>query len=176
MWKKLNVYQPWFANIEHIGLEFFPYRNCIKEPSALASIGQGRGGPPIQGDRREFEFVPLLIDQTQFLPLPDSLVDDPITLRKGSSKSYCMEESQGRRDACSPKQRCNSNHSVFVLKRDNGIIVLYADDIIVSSSDAIGIEEVKGYLEKTFHTRDLGPLHYFLGIEVSHSRGEIVLS
>ncbi|RVX05205.1 hypothetical protein CK203_020048 [Vitis vinifera] len=155
MWKKLNVYQPWFANIEHIGLEFFPYRNCIKEPSALASIGQGRGGPPIQGDRREFEFVPLLI---------------------GSSKSYCMEESQGRRDACSPKQRCNSNHSVFVLKRDNGIIVLYADDIIVSSSDAIGIEEVKGYLEKTFHTRDLGPLHYFLGIEVSHSRGEIVLS
>lgn len=35
---------------------------------------------------------------------------------------------------------------------------------------------MKGYLKKAFQTKDLGLLCYSLGIEVVHSRGEIVLT
>lgn len=54
------------------------------------------------------------------------------------------------------------------------VLIVYVNDIIISGSDVIGIEEVKGYLKKAFQTNDL--LHYFLGIKVVDSRGEIVLS
>ncbi|GFY97530.1 hypothetical protein Acr_12g0000710 [Actinidia rufa] len=42
--------------------------------------------------------------------------------------------------------------------------------------DASGIERVKQTLRKAFDTKDLGPLRYFLGIEVARSRRGISLS
>ena len=75
-------------------------------------------------------------------------------------------------------KRCNFDHSVFVLKRETCVVVLivYVGDIIVSSSDVAGIKEVKDYFKNTSRTKDLRLLHYFLGLEVPHGRGEIVLS
>ena len=65
-------------------------------------------------------------------------------------------------------RRCNSNHSLFVLKRETNIVVLivYVNDIIVSSSDAIGVEKVKDYLKRIFQTSDLELSHYFLGLKL----------
>ncbi|RVX20169.1 hypothetical protein CK203_004512 [Vitis vinifera] len=40
----------------------------------------------------------------------------------------------------------------------------------------LGIKEVKDYFKNTSRTKDLRLLHYFLGLEVPHGRGEIVLS
>lgn len=56
------------------------------------------------------------------------------------------------------------------------VLVVYVDDIIVSGSDLNGIEEVQNKLKTHFQTKDLGPLRYFLGIEVARSRKGIVLS
>ena len=49
-------------------------------------------------------------------------------------------------------RRWNFDNSVFVLKRDTGMVVpiIYMDDIIVFGSDVTSIEEVKGYLKKIF--------------------------
>ena len=75
-------------------------------------------------------------------------------------------------------QRSTYVHSVFVCHFSTGIVVLivYVDDIIISGSDSIGIADLKRYLGQHFHTKDLGTLRYFLGIEVAHSSQGLYLS
>ena len=50
------------------------------------------------------------------------------------------------------------------------------DDIIIIGDDAPGITTVKQALGKSFDIKDLGPLRYFLGIEIARSRCGICLS
>ena len=75
-------------------------------------------------------------------------------------------------------QRSTSDHSVFVRHSSNGTIVLivYVDDIIISGSDSTSIADSKTYLSKYFHTKDLGALRYFLGIEVTRSSQGVFFS
>ncbi|GFY96431.1 hypothetical protein Acr_11g0007370 [Actinidia rufa] len=49
-------------------------------------------------------------------------------------------------------------------------------NIIITGDDASGIVQMKCGLRKAFDIKDLGPLHYFLGIEVARSRHGISLS
>jgi histone deacetylase 1/2 len=49
-------------------------------------------------------------------------------------------------------------HSLFVL--------VYVDDIIVASSSQEATDALLHYLQRDFALKDLGDLHYFLGIEV----------
>ncbi|GMP27046.1 hypothetical protein CsSME_00003220 [Camellia sinensis var. sinensis] len=75
-------------------------------------------------------------------------------------------------------RRSTSNHSVFVHHSSIGSIILlvYVDDIIISGSDSTGIVDLKRSLGQHFHTKDMGHLHYFLGIEVARSsRGLFLL-
>jgi hypothetical protein len=75
-------------------------------------------------------------------------------------------------------QRSTFDHSVFDRHSSNGTIVLvvYVDDTIISGSDSTGIADLKTYLSKHFHTKDLGVLRYFLEIEVARSSQSIFLS
>ena len=75
-------------------------------------------------------------------------------------------------------QRSTSDHSVFVRHSSTGTIVLivYVDDIIISGNDSAGIANLKHHLSMQFHTKDLGALRYFLGIEVARSSRGIYLS
>ncbi|KAL0285625.1 UNVERIFIED_CONTAM: hypothetical protein Scaly_2813300 [Sesamum calycinum] len=54
--------------------------------------------------------------------------------------------------------RCQADHSVFVQTTTSGMVVLavYVDDILITGSDLVGIEEAKTYLQKHFVTKDLG--------------------
>ncbi|KAK4386010.1 Retrovirus-related Pol polyprotein from transposon RE2 [Sesamum angolense] len=74
--------------------------------------------------------------------------------------------------------RCQADHSVFVQTTTSGMVVLavYVDDILITGSDLVGIEEAKTYLQKHFVTKDLGRPRYFLGIEIAHSKHGISLS
>ncbi|XP_022856432.1 uncharacterized protein LOC111377539 [Olea europaea var. sylvestris] len=56
------------------------------------------------------------------------------------------------------------------------ILVVYVDDIVITSDDANGIARLKQFLQKHFQTKDLGKLRYFLGIEVVRSWAGINLS
>ena len=64
------------------------------------------------------------------------------------------------------------NHSLYVRKGDAYlvIIVIYVDDLIITSDSDSGITEVKGLLKKKFEMKDLGELRYFL-CQKSHGRG-----
>lgn len=54
--------------------------------------------------------------------------------------------------------------------------VMYVDDIIVMSSDNQAIERLLQELVQILLSKNLGPLHYFLGIEVSISSRELLLT
>ena len=69
-------------------------------------------------------------------------------------------------------QKSKSDHSVFYKNSSYGIILLvvYVDDIVIIGSNFKGILSLKSFLHSQFHTKDLGMLKYFLGVEVMRSR------
>ena len=75
-------------------------------------------------------------------------------------------------------QKSKSDHSVFYWNSSSGIILLvvYVDDIVITRSDSTGISSLKSFLHGQFHTKDLGMLRYFLGVEVMRSKHGIFLS
>ena len=52
----------------------------------------------------------------------------------------------------------------------------YVDDIVITRSNSKGISSLKSFLQSQFHTKDLGMLRYFLGIEVMRSKHGIFLT
>lgn len=60
---------------------------------------------------------------------------------------------------------------LFIRRISRGCIFLliYVDDMIISGNDTTGIKECKSYLCRHFKMKDLGPLTYFLGLEVSRT-------
>ena len=50
------------------------------------------------------------------------------------------------------------------------------DDMIITGSDSAAISDVKDHLFREFEMKDLGPLRYFLGIEVASSPKGYLLS
>jgi histone deacetylase 1/2 len=71
-----------------------------------------------------------------------------------------------------------SDTSLFIYNR-GGImiyILIYVDDIIVTSNDPKAVTVLLADLREDFALKDLGMLHYFLGIEVKEEQGGITLS
>ena len=66
-------------------------------------------------------------------------------------------------------QKTKSDHFVFYRNSSSGIILLVVqvDDIVITRSDSKGISSLKFFLHNQFHTKDLGMLRYFLGIEAN---------
>lgn len=68
--------------------------------------------------------------------------------------------------------------SLFILStKDYTLVVLvYVDDTIITGSNQEHIRSFIQKLQSLFAIKDLGPLHYFLDIEVSHSQIDLHLS
>lgn len=65
--------------------------------------------------------------------------------------------------------QCHSNHTCFIRRQVNCqciVLLIYADDIILTVTG----DDVIMDLSHEFGIKDLGPLKYFLGIEVARSR------
>ena len=75
-------------------------------------------------------------------------------------------------------QKSKSDHFVFYRNSSSGIILLvvYVNDIVITGSDSTRISSLKSFLHNQFHTKDLGMLRYFLGVEVMRSKHGIFLS
>ncbi|XP_042944752.1 uncharacterized mitochondrial protein AtMg00810-like [Carya illinoinensis] len=51
---------------------------------------------------------------------------------------------------------------------------VYVDDIVITGSNSHLIERLQQHLKTTFHMKDLGPLQYFLGLELCRDEGDIL--
>ncbi|XP_052619763.1 uncharacterized mitochondrial protein AtMg00810-like [Lactuca sativa] len=71
-----------------------------------------------------------------------------------------------------------NDYSLFIKQNSNSIVVLlvYVDDIILTGSDEIEVQNVKSFLNSKFLIKDLGKLNYFLGIEVVDTNKGICLN
>jgi hypothetical protein len=58
---------------------------------------------------------------------------------------------------------------IHLSARGRTLLFLYVDDMLIIGDDAEHISHVKRQLGSQFQMSDLGPLSYFLGIEVMHS-------
>ena len=65
--------------------------------------------------------------------------------------------------------RSYANYSLFTYRKGNIFLglLLYVDDIILAGNDNLACQQFKEYLNTCFWITDLGPLKYFLGIEVA---------
>eukprot|EP00253_Pinus_taeda_P004664 PITA_04664 len=70
--------------------------------------------------------------------------------------------------------RCRFDNNVYTKKVGKSLIilVLYVDDLILIGSDPNLINHVKSNLKKNFEMKDIGHLHYFLGLQVLQSKEE----
>ncbi|BBH03422.1 hypothetical protein Prudu_014293, partial [Prunus dulcis] len=59
----------------------------------------------------------------------------------------------------------DASHTIFLL--------LYADDIVVTGSDSTRLQQFISFLGGHFNIKDLGPLSYFLGLQVLHKDGTL---
>lgn len=54
-------------------------------------------------------------------------------------------------------------------------VLVYVDDLMITGNNLESLRKFKSHLSSCFHTKDLGPLKYFLGIEVAQNNQGIYL-
>ncbi|KAJ9540774.1 hypothetical protein OSB04_027280 [Centaurea solstitialis] len=71
----------------------------------------------------------------------------------------------------------NYDSGLFTRTTDSGsiLLLLYVDDMIITGDDSNGIASLKQSLSSSFEMKDLGDLHYFLGLEVLSDASGIYL-
>jgi len=73
------------------------------------------------------------------------------------------------------KSITDPNLYIKVVKNHPMILVLYVDDLFLTGEEHL-IAQTKRELSAKFEMKDLGLMHYFLGLEVWQRPGEIFLS
>ncbi|GKA56068.1 cysteine-rich receptor-like protein kinase 8 [Tanacetum coccineum] len=71
-----------------------------------------------------------------------------------------------------------TDYSLFVKKEGSSftLVLVYVDDLLITSNDQIQISTLKAQLSSIFHMKYLGELNYFLGLEVCRSSQGIFIS
>nr|XP_016489607.1 PREDICTED: uncharacterized mitochondrial protein AtMg00810-like [Nicotiana tabacum] len=71
-----------------------------------------------------------------------------------------------------------NNYSPFSKKVSSSIIfvAVYVDDVIITGTDSVEIANLKSFLDGQFKIKDLGKLHYFLGLEVLYKPDGVIIS
>uniref|UniRef100_A0A803Q615 Integrase catalytic domain-containing protein n=1 Tax=Cannabis sativa TaxID=3483 RepID=A0A803Q615_CANSA len=72
--------------------------------------------------------------------------------------------------------RADSSLFWYASPTDIVIVLIYVDDIIITGNDTIKLQQFVDKLNQAFALKDLGDLHYFLGIEVVRDETGIYLS
>ena len=70
------------------------------------------------------------------------------------------------------------DYSLFYRKKGSSTVFLgvYVDDIILTGTDSEEIVSLKNFLHDQFKIKDLGRLHYFLGLEILYKDDGVVIS
>jgi hypothetical protein len=73
---------------------------------------------------------------------------------------------------------CKSYPNVYMLRTNYSLLllVLYVDDLLITGCSTSTIAAVKRILHDKFLMKEMGPLHFFLRLEISQDASEIKLS
>ncbi|KAH0674692.1 hypothetical protein KY284_014877 [Solanum tuberosum] len=71
-----------------------------------------------------------------------------------------------------------NDYSLFYKKSNKSTVFLavYVDDVILTGTDSAEIDPLKKFLHDQFKIKDLGRLHYFLGLEVLYKSDGVLIS
>lgn len=74
-------------------------------------------------------------------------------------------------------KQSKNDYSLFTLRNGSQltIVAVYMDDMLITGLDPIAIQQLKTYLHDVFTIKDLGRMHYFLGLEVNYVPEGIIL-
>lgn len=66
--------------------------------------------------------------------------------------------------------RFKSDPNFYMLTTSDSlfILVLYVDDLLITGSSNSPIVAIKYILHDMFSMTDMGPIHFFLGLEINH--------
>ena len=72
----------------------------------------------------------------------------------------------------------DADHCLYLCKSEKGIVfvTIYVNDLIIGGDHLDEVEHNKGLLKPKFEMKDLGKLHFFLGIEIIRTKTGIWLS
>lgn len=72
----------------------------------------------------------------------------------------------------------NSDYSLFYRRNGHFLVsvAVYVDDIILTGTDIDEITSLKVFLHNQFRIKDLGRLHYFLGLKILYRHDDILIS
>lgn len=56
------------------------------------------------------------------------------------------------------------------------LVLIYVDDLLITGNSTASISELKKFLASNFHMKDLGPVTYFLGLEIDRSSNGFFIS
>ncbi|KAJ0481517.1 putative RNA-directed DNA polymerase [Helianthus annuus] len=75
-------------------------------------------------------------------------------------------------------RQSKADYSLFIYKSKRSYVAafIYVDDVVIVGNDSVKIQHTKDQLDEMFSIKDMGPLKYFLGIEVSRIKECLVLS
>jgi hypothetical protein len=73
---------------------------------------------------------------------------------------------------------CKSDPNVYMLRMADSflVLVMYVNDLLITSCSTSAIVAVNRILHDMFFMTDMGPLHFFLGLEISQDASGIKLS
>ena len=74
--------------------------------------------------------------------------------------------------------RCKLDLNVYILRTVDSLLllVLYVDDLLITGCSTSTIVAVKRILHDRFLMMDMGPLHFFLGLDIIQDASGIKLS
>lgn len=86
---------------------------------------------------------------------------------KLSENLLCLDYAQSKTD-----------YRLFTKTTDNFItlVLVYVDDLLIAGNSTTNIDELKIFLSKSFHMKDLGDVRYFLGLEIDRSSAGFFIS
>ncbi|GJZ09208.1 ribonuclease H-like domain-containing protein [Tanacetum coccineum] len=88
------------------------------------------------------------------------------------SETVYMHQPPGFRDSVHPDYVCLLQRQ----EADTAYLLLYVDDIVLTASSEILLQQIIRSLHQEFAMTDLGPLNYFLGISVTRDSSGLFLS
>ena len=116
------------------------------------------------------------LDEEIYMKKCEGFTDDPSLVCKLRKSLYGLKQAPrewySKMDAFLISQkfeRCKYDCNVYMKKKDGFLllVVMYVDDLLITSSSATGLSSIKSALNKVFSMTDLGLLRQFIGPEVS---------